>query len=433
MSADRVLLVAREGWVLRLLEEGLREAGVVVSSATTSAGAVARIQELEPDCVIVDTDLGGGDPGGAEEHDGYWVVVRLRRLGGPVGITPVAILAADDDAEARTRAFEAGADVLLLRPFRLEEVLAQVHALVEFARRMRARRTSLIGSLHANSAGPPSSPEAAAFRAELAQMPVSGLLTLLELERKSGLVSVRSEGRRVTLDVASGLVSGATIDSVGVPVIEALALAVAWRSGTITYRTGFAVEPPKDARAIRVLLGELRARDEAPVTPLAVEFADLNDLGPISAPAKSSPAAPLPQRPAAPLPVSPPKPAVEVASDPVDEIQDIGQLLGLDDMLDPPRLPAPPPTPSILPPRKPMRSEEPVKKPAMTTAVSPTQPAPPLAAKPKPSPKPALAGHDTRQVEVPAVRRSSPAPSVEAETSPRSEDDADSARSTLRP
>lgn len=427
MSADRVLLVAREGWVLRLLEEGLREAGVVVSSATTSAGAVARIQELEPDCVIVDTDLGNGDLGDGD-HDGYWVVVRVRGLGGPVGITPIALLAADDDAEARTRAFEAGADVLLLRPFRLEEVLAQVHALVEFARRMRARRTSLIGSLHANSAGPPSSPEAAAFRAELAQMPVSGLLTLLELERKSGLVSVRSEGRRVTLDVASGLVSGATIDSVGVPVIEALALAVAWRSGTITYRTGFAVDPPKDARAIRVLLGELRARDEAPVTPLAVEFADLNDLGPISAPAASAPA----PRPA-PLPVVPPKPAVEVASDPVDEIQDIGQLLGLDDMLDPPRLPAPPPTPSILPPRKPMRSEEPVKKPTMTTAVSPTQPAPPLEAKAKPNPKPALAGHDTRQVEVPAVRRSSPAPSVEAETNPRSEDDADSARSTLRP
>jgi len=430
MSADRVLLVAREGWVLRLLEEGLREAGVVVSSATTSAGAVARIQELEPDCVIVDTDLGNGDLGdGAGDHDGYWVVVRVRKLGGPVAITPIALLAADDDAEARTRAFEAGADVLLLRPFRLEEVLAQVHALVEFARRMRARRTSLIGSLHANSAGPPSSPEAAAFRAELAQMPVSGLLTLLELERKSGLVSVRSEGRRVTLDVASGLVSGATIDSVGVPVIEALALAVAWRSGTITFRTGFSVDPPNDARAIRVLLGELRARDEAPVTPLAVEFADLNDLGPISAPAASAPAAPRP----APLPVAPPKPAVEVASDPVDEIHDIGQLLGLDDMLDPPRLPAPPPTPSILPPRKPMRSEEPVKKPAMTTAVSPTQPAPPLAAKAKPNPKPALAGHDTRQVEVPAVRRSSPAPSVEAETSPRSEDDADSARSTLRP
>lgn len=416
MSADRVLLVAREGWVLRLLEEGLREAGVVVSSATSATHGVARIQELEPDCVIVDTDLGG-------DHDGYRVVVDVRRLGGPVAITPIAILAADDDAEARTRVFEAGADVLLLRPFRLDEVRAQVHALVEFARRMRARRTSLIGSLHATTAGPPSSPEAAAFRAELAQMPVSGLLTLLEIEQKSGLVSVRSDGRRVTLDVASGLASGATIDSVGVPVLEALALAIAWRTGTITFRTGFAVDPPKDARPIRVLLGELRARDEEPVTPLAVEFSDLDDLGPISAPL-AAPAASLP---------APVKAAAVEAKDAETkdaeakdaEIQDIGLLLGLDDVLDPPRLPGPPPTPSILPPRKPMRSDEPAKKPTMTTAVSPTQPAPP----PKAPAKPALNGsHQTHEVEVPAIQRAAP-----SEPIPRSEDEADSARTTLRP
>lgn len=453
MGADRVLLVAREGWVLRLLEEGLRDEGLVVASATRSDLALTRVQDMEPDCVVVDTEL--------DDHDGYWVTVQVRGLSGPVAITPIALLAADDDAEARTRAFEAGADVLLTRPFRLDEILAQVRALVDFARRMRARRTSLMGSLHASTAGPPSSPEAAAFRAELAQMPVSGLLTLLELERKSGLVSARSNGRRVTLDLQSGYVTGATVDTVGVPVLEALALAVAFQEGTITFRAGFAVEPPADARPIRALLAELRAHDQAPVTPLAV---DLALAAPVPA---SAPSGDVPSEPVAPLASDQsgarevrPGLAADAGSEP-EPIEDIGVLLGLDDIFDPPRLPAPPPTPSIVPPPKPLRSNGAAPRPAMTTTATPTHRAPPpdrapdppprrapdRAAPPAPPRRPALGdvptasgerepvpsvGPDTRQVDVPEVRADArPAPSDPAPLS--GDGDADSARSTLRP
>ena len=385
MGAARVVLVAREGWVVRLLEEGLREAGFVTTSCAGSIGGLARLEEMEPDCAIVDAAL--------DERDGYWLTSELRALGGQVGLTPVAVLAADDDAEARKRAFEAGADALLLQPFTIEEVVAQIRALVEFARRMRERRTSLIGSIFAPG-GPPSSTDAAAFRGELAQMPVSPLLTLLELERKTGLVSVRTGSRRVTLDLQSGMIGSATIDGAEATTLEALGVAVEWTTGTITFRARVDAAPPTGARPIRALLADLRGETKAPEKP------------------KEPPNEP--------------------------SMVDLGELLGLDDVLDPPRASIP----AIAPP-----APAPIVRPKMTTTASETRPAPAFATKalqarsalpplkplPKPKaiplpaepdePRPSI-GPETQKVDVPEVRSKEP----------KADDEPDEgARSTYRP
>lgn len=247
MSAPRVVVVEHDEWILRLLQEGLRDGGFVVAIASTADDGLAKIRDLAPDCVVCDVSLPG--------KDGYAVAAAIRGDKPPISLTPIALLAADDDLDARTATFEAGADALLTRPFKLEEVLAQVNALVQLARRMRERRNSLIDSL---SAGPASSPEGASFRGDLEHMPVASLLTLLELERKTGSMSVKSGKRKATLDLADGCVVATTLDGVAMDPVVMLRDSLGWTEGRVTFRAKPAIARPPTARSIRLLLAEAR-------------------------------------------------------------------------------------------------------------------------------------------------------------------------------
>jgi two-component system, OmpR family, response regulator len=249
MPGARIVVVEHDGWVLRLLEGGLREHGFVVASATTASEGVERIVALAPDCVLCDVAL--------TEHDGYWLATRIRAEGGVIALTPLVLLAAEEDTDARTRAFEAGADGLITRPFRIEEVVAQVQALVVLARRMRVQRTSLADSL-----GPPASPEAASFYGDLEQMGLASLLGLLELERRTGRVTVKTGSgtakRRATFEVAAGTITEATLDGARCDVVKTLRQALGWANGRMSFRAAQHASPPSSARAIRALVAEAR-------------------------------------------------------------------------------------------------------------------------------------------------------------------------------
>src|SRR2546430_1978709 len=63
-------------------------------------------------------------------RDGFSVVTELRARG---VFTPVLLLTARDELEARVRGLEGGADDYLTKPFDLPELLARVHALIRRA------------------------------------------------------------------------------------------------------------------------------------------------------------------------------------------------------------------------------------------------------------------------------------------------------------
>jgi len=295
MSASRVVVIVHDDWILHLLQEGLREGGFVVAAASSGAEGLARVRELTPDCVLCDVLL--------PDKDGYAVVAALRA---EASIVPIALLAPEDDAHARTAAFEAGADALLTRPFRLEEVVAQMNALVQLARRMRERRVSLIDSL---GAGPPSSPEGASFRGELEHMPISSLLTILEIERKTGTVSVRSGKRGAKLELADGVLAGGSVDGVAGDALPVLREALTFESGSVSFRAKPPAPRPAGARPIRALLAEARGPKPAAVGPAAAVHARGQAIPPPPGRRKSA------VEPEAPK-VEAPKPAVPSTTQP---------------------------------------------------------------------------------------------------------------------
>src|SRR5207244_13550936 len=106
----------------RLLGKGFREEGYGVVEAESGARAVERGLDGAYDCVVLDVMLPG--------RDGFSVVEELRRRG---VFTPVLLLTAKDELDARVRGLEGGADDYLTKAFELPELIARVHALLRRA------------------------------------------------------------------------------------------------------------------------------------------------------------------------------------------------------------------------------------------------------------------------------------------------------------
>ena len=172
MARGRVLIIEQEEWEAALLTKFLSEAGYEVHVAGEARSGFDKVRELQPDCILCSVNL--------PDIDGFWVARRVRTEPTKVATTPFLFLTEADDAESRLQGLNVGADLYLTKPFRNEEVVAQVGALIDMANRLRRQREAF------SSDGPASSVAGAAFTGDVAQMSVATVLTLLELERRSG-------------------------------------------------------------------------------------------------------------------------------------------------------------------------------------------------------------------------------------------------------
>src|SRR5438309_7013156 len=77
-------------------------------------------------------------------RDGFSVVSELRARG---VFTPVLLLTARDELEARVQGLEGGADDYLTKPFDLPELLARVHALIRRAELRHKDATLNVGDI----------------------------------------------------------------------------------------------------------------------------------------------------------------------------------------------------------------------------------------------------------------------------------------------
>jgi two-component system KDP operon response regulator KdpE len=116
--APRVLVVDDEPQIVRGLKIILRSAGYTVEAAETKAEAMAVLASRPPDALVLDLVLPDGR--GVELCED---IRRWSRL-------PILVLSAVGDEREKVRAFDAGADDYVTKPFGTDELLARLRALM---------------------------------------------------------------------------------------------------------------------------------------------------------------------------------------------------------------------------------------------------------------------------------------------------------------
>jgi two-component system OmpR family response regulator len=252
VASGRVLIIEEEEWEAALLTKFLGEAGYEVHVAGEARAGFEKVRELQPDCILCSVSL--------PDIDGFWVARRVRTEPTRVATTPFLFLTEADDSESRLQGLNVGADLYLTKPFRNDEVVAQVGALIDMANRLRRQREAF------SSDGPASSVAGAAFSGDVAQMSIATVLTLLELERRSGRLKVRGEGGKVALlELTEGKFAAGTLDEKPCNSTELLREVLRWKKGSFSFRgSQSVVSDSGDQQKIGGLLLEaMRLEDES--------------------------------------------------------------------------------------------------------------------------------------------------------------------------
>jgi two-component system, OmpR family, response regulator len=250
VAKGRILIIGQDEWESTLLSKVLAEAGYDVHVASEARAGFDQVRALSPDCILCDVNL--------PDIDGFWVARRVRTDPSRVATTPFLFLTDAEDSESRLQGLNVGADLYLTRPFRNEEVVAQVGALIDMANRLREQRDVF-------SSERPTSGSGAAFTGDIAQMSVATVLTLLELERRSGQLKVRSDtGRIAILELNEGTLGLATLDDQVQQPTPVLRETLRWKRGRFTFSTVQALTPTDSHQSIgRILIEAMRLEDEA--------------------------------------------------------------------------------------------------------------------------------------------------------------------------
>jgi DNA-binding response OmpR family regulator len=210
----KILIVDDDPSIRRLVATMLAAEGYSIEHAVNGEEGFDIARSWTPDLVITDILM--------DQMDGWTLVKRLRshpRL----AMVPVILLTALDSEEDRIRGYRLGADDYLPKPFHLEELKARITATFDAMLRMRTHAQQLAGHEDTN----------ATLKGQLEHLGVSSLLTVLEMERKSGVLVLRGADGEGRAFLRKGSVLAAmTEQNSGADAIYEL---LGWTNGTFSF------------------------------------------------------------------------------------------------------------------------------------------------------------------------------------------------------
>jgi two-component system response regulator MprA len=122
VERGRVLVVEDDLQVRDAVARALRFEGYDVDTAVDGNDALVRVDQLQPDVIVLDVLMPG--------TDGLGVSRILRERGNR---TPILMLTARHEVSDRVAGLDAGADDYVVKPFALDELLARMRALLRRA------------------------------------------------------------------------------------------------------------------------------------------------------------------------------------------------------------------------------------------------------------------------------------------------------------
>jgi two-component system copper resistance phosphate regulon response regulator CusR len=124
-AAYNILCIEDDAETRVLLKRSLESAGMSVDAVWSGDKGVEAAMSGNFDCVLVDLLMPG--------MDGYQVIRTLKSQG-LTGKMPVVVLTAREDEESRQRALAAGADVYIVKPFEINQLVTEIRTLVDKSR-----------------------------------------------------------------------------------------------------------------------------------------------------------------------------------------------------------------------------------------------------------------------------------------------------------
>ena len=124
----RVLVIDDEPVVRTLLQRNLEFAGFDVLTAEDGSRGLATVRDEAPDVVVLDLMM--------PHIDGFEVLRQLQADGSP-GAPPVIVLTALSDPWVKIRCLEAGAAVVMMKPFDPSALTSEIARLAETERQSR--------------------------------------------------------------------------------------------------------------------------------------------------------------------------------------------------------------------------------------------------------------------------------------------------------
>ena len=231
----RIVVADAETRVLERLSTALGTAGFSVATATNGMEAIGACLSRAPDVVLIERDM--------PVVDGLHVLQEMGRHPDLANV-PVMMMSAEATDLIRLQAFQLGAMDFIPKPFTVLEVILRARRWARAAQR-DAGRVVLRGAL--NELGLPS------------------LLTMFELERKTGQLAVTRDQLVAWIDFVEGKIVRARSTEIDSDSRTVMLNVLDWQAGYFELWTGGAAPPVTDldTSVAHLLLEHARLRDEA--------------------------------------------------------------------------------------------------------------------------------------------------------------------------
>jgi DNA-binding response OmpR family regulator len=178
MAAMRVLVVDDDKHYRDAAAKVMREAGFEVITACNGFEALSMALKHQPSAIVTDVTM--------PDMDG-WQLLRMVRARPTLRRTPVVFLTELNSESERLRGYQLGVDDYLGKPFDGVELTARVERVLE---RSHAAQEAQAHGMHG----------------DLSRVSLPSLLSLADMERRSGVLQLMHEGEKATLHLRDGAV-----------------------------------------------------------------------------------------------------------------------------------------------------------------------------------------------------------------------------------